>query len=110
MAKRQIQTAADAGAISAAHTMAKGGTDTAAQAAADVDVALNAFVAGGSNTVVTNIPPLTGAYTADSNAREPGTIAAAPTPWTARPATRNPPVGARAHTAESTAKTTRPAR
>ena len=70
MAKRQIQTAADAGAISAAHTMAKGGTDTAAQAAADVDVALNDFVAGGSNTVVTNIPPLTGAYTASSTAAE----------------------------------------
>ncbi len=70
LAKRQIQTAADAGAISAAYTMAKGGTDTAAQAAADVDVALNDFVAGGSNTVVTNIPPATGAYTTDTNAAE----------------------------------------
>ena len=70
MAKRQIQTAADAGAISAAHTMAKGGTDTEAKAAADVDVAMNDFVAGGSNTVVTNIPPTTGAYTASSDAAE----------------------------------------
>ncbi len=70
LAKRQIQTAADAGAIAGAHTLAKGGTKGAAQQAVDIDVELNDFAIDATNTSTAHIPPITGAYVGDNNAIE----------------------------------------
>ncbi|MCH9052193.1 MAG: hypothetical protein IIA72_14115 [Proteobacteria bacterium] len=70
LAKRQIQTAADAGAIAGAHTLAKGGSKGAAQQAADIDVELNDFAIDATNTSTAHIPPITGAYAGDNNAIE----------------------------------------
>ena len=70
LAKRQIQTAADAGAIAGAHTLAKGGSKGAAQQAVDIDVELNNFAIDATNTSTAHIPPITGAYAGDNNAIE----------------------------------------
>ena len=70
LAKRQIQTAADAGAIAGAHTLAKGGSKGAAQQAVDIDVELNDFAIDATNTSTAHIPPITGAYAGDNNAIE----------------------------------------
>lgn len=61
--KREMQTAADAGAVAGAAELTYGGATTAARAA----TALNGFTNGGTITVAVNTPPSYGAYAGVSN-------------------------------------------
>ena len=65
--KRNLQAAADAGAMAGALVLYQGGTSAEAEAAASAYAVLNGAVAANVNP---NIPPTTGAYTADTAAVE----------------------------------------
>lgn len=65
--KRNLQAAADAGAMAGALVLYQGGTSAEAETAASAYAVLNGAVAANVNP---NIPPSTGAYTADATAVE----------------------------------------
>jgi len=70
LAKRKVQTAVDSGAISGALTLSYTSDSGAAKKAAIDGTDRNDFAAGSGNTLEINIPPISGAYTTDTNAVE----------------------------------------
>lgn len=66
--KRQLQTAADAAALSAAYQVSSGQSDYAAAAASDA--AANGFASGSGSTIQVNVPPASGPYAGDAAAAE----------------------------------------
>lgn len=68
--KRDLQGAADAAAIAGAYELNSGGSNAEVATQAEIDASRNGFDAADGDTIVVNIPPLAGAYTADSTAVE----------------------------------------
>jgi len=66
--KRQLQSAADAAALSAAYQVFAGQNDAAAAAASDASA--NGFVSGGGASLTLNTPPASGPYAGDAAAAE----------------------------------------
>ena len=69
--RRQLQNAADTATMAAAYELSYGGNDAAATVAALENAAANGYDNDGiTNTVVVNIPPLSGDYTSETNSVE----------------------------------------
>jgi hypothetical protein len=68
--RRVMQTAVDAAAIDATHTMLAGGDQTEIELAVQESLSQNEFSLGASGTVQVNNPPLDGPNVGDSNAIE----------------------------------------
>jgi hypothetical protein len=66
--RRNLQTAADAGALGAAFEIAAGGSNL--RSAATMDAGRNGFSAGSGSTIAVNNPPLSGPYAGSSLAVE----------------------------------------
>jgi Flp pilus assembly protein TadG len=67
-ARRSLQTAADAAALSGAYEIYHGQTDYVS--AATIDAGKNGYNAANNTTITVNNPPATGAYTGDNHAVE----------------------------------------
>ena len=67
-AKRSLQTAADAAALSGAYEIHDGQTDYASAAA--IDAGRNGYSTANGTTITVNNPPASGSYTTDNNAVE----------------------------------------
>ncbi len=70
LAKRQVQTAVDASAMSGALTFSYTDDSNEAQLAAEDSAGRNNFVVGAGRVLTINMPPSSGAYAGDANAVE----------------------------------------